>query len=86
MSKQSSRGAAWEAMRLVCLERDAWICAYCGGVATTADHVIPKDAGGKDELSNLVSACLRCNGRKSNRLIMRTSGVNPRWLTTTHGR
>lgn len=56
-------------------------CAYCGirfgavipelkitaeHSALTIDHVIPKDFGGSDSLSNLVAACFRCNQRKGN--------------------
>ncbi len=80
MSKQSSRGPKWEALRKACLERDGHICAYCGRPATTADHVIPKAAGGLDVLDNLVAACHECNSRKQDRLIVRESGFNPRWL------
>ncbi|AQX81489.1 hypothetical protein BWO91_17330 [Plantibacter flavus] len=80
MSKLSSRGAAWDALRLVVLKRDGYICGYCGNEATTADHIIPKDAGGKDELSNLLAACLSCNGKKSNKVGARLPWFNPRWL------
>lgn len=34
----------------------------------TLDHVLPQSFGGKDELSNLVLACLSCNARKSNQV------------------
>lgn len=81
MSKQSSRGTKWERTRLAVLERDGHLCNYCGRDATTADHVIPKAAGGTDDMSNLVAACLTCNGRKSDRMLVRLDYVNPRWLT-----
>lgn len=81
MSKQSSRGPKWDALRERVLDRDGAICAYCGLHATTADHVVPKDAGGKDEMDNLVACCITCNGRKSNHLLQRVSGANPKWLT-----
>ncbi|QRY40856.1 HNH endonuclease [Microbacterium hominis] len=80
MSRLSSRGSAWEALRAAVLERDGGICVYCGNEATTADHVTPKALGGRDELANLVAACLKCNGRKSDQLLLRSSGFNPRWL------
>lgn len=84
MSKQSSRGPAWERVRLFVLNRDGWICQYCDkelkGSDATADHVIPKDAGGTDDPSNLVAACLRCNGLKSNKILIRTTWYNPRWI------
>ena len=46
------------------LRRDANTCAYCGGVANTIDHVLPKSRGGRDSWENLVACCLRCNNRK----------------------
>ena len=36
-------------------------CVYCGDIATTKDHVIPKSRGGKTTLP----CCLRCNAAKS---------------------
>ncbi|MGL5922118.1 HNH endonuclease [Chroococcidiopsis sp.] len=40
-------------------------CVYCGELATSIDHFIPLSKGGTDTLSNLVPACCRCNGRKT---------------------
>jgi len=42
-------------------------CAYCGGKATTVDHVLPRSRGGGSTWTNLVSACAKCNERKGNR-------------------
>lgn len=39
-------------------------CVYCGGGANTADHIVPKAKGGGQLLTNLVPACLTCNGKK----------------------
>jgi len=80
MSKQSSRGPAWEALRRAVLERDNGICVYCGAEANEADHVIPKNQGGKDLLENLVAACKSCNAKKQDKVLVRSSGFNPRWL------
>lgn len=84
MSKQSSRGSAWERVRMFVLNRDDWTCAYCQkhleGSDATADHIIPKDAGGTNDPANLVAACLRCNGLKSNKILIRTTWFNPRWF------
>ncbi|ROS59242.1 5-methylcytosine-specific restriction endonuclease McrA [Frigoribacterium sp. PhB160] len=49
------------------LRRDAHRCAYCGGSASTIDHVQPRSRGGADSWENLVAACLRCNNVKSDR-------------------
>ncbi|MBX3309702.1 MAG: HNH endonuclease [Cryobacterium sp.] len=84
MSKQSERGTAWETMRLRVLERDGWQCSYCGrpieGSDATADHVTPLDKGGVSEDWNLVAACRKCNGTKSNKVLARVSWFNPSWL------
>jgi 5-methylcytosine-specific restriction endonuclease McrA len=49
------------------LRRDAHRCAYCGGHATTVDHVLPRSRGGRQSWENLVACCLRCNNQKGNR-------------------
>jgi hypothetical protein len=49
----------------------AFSCGYCGvaetevGAYLTIDHYIPRDAGGTDDISNLVYACHACNMHKS---------------------
>ena len=51
--------------------RDRPICLSCGDHFTraelTRDHVLPISKRGKDEWENVVSACLACNLKKSNR-------------------
>jgi len=51
--------------------RDANICMYCGNknypLSLTRDHVVPLSKGGKDQWSNVVTACRNCNIRKGNR-------------------
>ena len=42
-------------------------CGYCGGSASTIDHVLPKSRGGKDTWENLIACCLRCNNAKGDR-------------------
>ena len=53
------------------IQRDKYICQYCGKYAKniTIDHVIPKVKNGKDTWENLVSACVKCNLNKGNKLI-----------------
>lgn len=54
--------------------RDSYRCVYCGrhrlelkdNESLTRDHVIPKDKGGKDIWTNVVTACKTCNNRKAN--------------------
>ena len=51
--------------------RDRHLCLYCGNQCNrselTRDHVIPLSRRGKDEWENVVSACIACNLRKSDR-------------------
>lgn len=51
--------------------RDRHLCLYCGRQCQrselTRDHVLPLSRGGRDAWENVVSACLHCNVRKSNR-------------------
>jgi hypothetical protein len=49
------------------LRRDHYRCAYCGGTATTRDHIIPRARGGATAWENLVAACARCNHKKEDR-------------------
>jgi 5-methylcytosine-specific restriction endonuclease McrA len=49
------------------LKRDRHRCAYCGGRATTIDHVLPASRGGTWSWLNTVAACEPCNSRKSAR-------------------
>lgn len=81
MAKNSSRGTEWNKLRLVVLERDHYTCAYCGHEADTVDHIIAKNNGGEDIASNLVAACRKCNGLKSDRPLIRTNYLNTRWIT-----
>lgn len=43
------------------LERDLFLCAYCGGVATWVDHVVPYSYSQCSDKDNLVASCEECN-------------------------
>lgn len=59
---------AYRKARVACLQRDGYVCHYCGQDATTADHVIPIAAGGDPiSLDNMVACCVSCNSRKGSR-------------------
>ena len=47
--------------------RDNHECGYCGGVADSIDHVMPRSRGGKNEWDNVIAACRGCNLRKRDR-------------------
>jgi HNH endonuclease len=69
-------GGAWKRLSAAVLNRDNYVCRYCGGRATTADHVVPKSKGGSDVMSNLVAACRSCNSGKRDRSPQVSSGVS----------
>jgi 5-methylcytosine-specific restriction endonuclease McrA len=50
--------------------RDNHACQYCGNTKhLTLDHVIPRSKGGGHTWDNVVTACEKCNSRKSDRLL-----------------
>ncbi|WP_194922942.1 HNH endonuclease [Catenulispora pinisilvae] len=59
---------AWRKLRASILDRDGWRCHWCGAVATTVDHVVPRAAGGDDSPGNLVASCSRCNCSRGARM------------------
>lgn len=68
-SKSRTFGRPWRRLRESILERDGFLCRYCGGPANTVDHVLPVDKGGTHDRSNLVAACGTCNASKGNRTL-----------------
>ena len=52
--------------------RDGGRCVYCGGAATSIDHVVPRSRGGEHVWENVVAACRACNTRKRDRLLSET--------------
>lgn len=52
--------------------RDKNTCQYCGVAKPLAqlsfDHVIPTSRGGKTNWENVVCCCLKCNGKKGDKL------------------
>jgi hypothetical protein len=59
----------WRRLRELILARDRYTCGYCGGVATTVDHIVPRSKAGRaaDHPSNLVAACAGCNRAKGSK-------------------
>lgn len=55
-------------IRFEVFKRDGFTCQYCGrkppDVVLEADHIVPRIAGGTDDLENLVTACWDCNRGK----------------------
>jgi len=57
--------------RLRIYMRDKFRCQYCGEKKPvselTLDHILPRSRGGDNSLVNIVTACVPCNNRKSDR-------------------
>lgn len=51
--------------------RDGTVCWYCQGpmVEGSIDHVVPRNRGGSDHLSNLRGACRSCNAQKGGQYV-----------------
>jgi len=83
-----SAGPAWS--RAGVLARDGRRCGYCGGAATTVDHIRPTSRGGRNTWLNTVAACDRCNQRKDNRtpaeagMVLRIAPAVVTWASLTH--
>lgn len=54
--------------RLLILQRDDYVCKYCGRFGDTIDHVMPKSKGGLSTPDNCVCACAECNLKKADHL------------------
>jgi len=57
--------------------RDDFCCIYCGAsaldsaVSLTVDHVLPRELGGTNAHSNLVTCCKSCNSSKQDKPLAR---------------
>lgn len=73
-------------LRFSIMARDGFRCRYCGrspqqdGVKLVVDHIIPKDKGGTDDPSNLITACQDCNIGKGSLLLLASKGQIPSYL------
>ena len=90
MSQYTPRGQRWNALRLVILDRDGHQCVQCGSATELeVDHITPlasiTDSEGRDRLAyaeeNLRTLCKRCNGRKGDRALTRSTWFSRRWLS-----
>ena len=78
-------GPAWS--RAGVLARDGRRCAYCGAMASTVDHLLPRSRGGRNTWLNTVAACGPCNQRKDDRtpaeagMVLRRKPSAPTWAS-----
>jgi 5-methylcytosine-specific restriction endonuclease McrA len=68
-------GADYRRLVKVVIERDGGRCQLglrgCTDVATTADHIVPRSAGGPTTLDNFRASCQRCNSARGARPLPR---------------
>jgi hypothetical protein len=60
----------WHIIRTIILERDGYVCQYCGNTHRLhVDHKIPLIRGGSNGFANLVTSCGPCNQSKGPKLL-----------------
>lgn len=72
-SSLSSTGssAKWRKIRQTVINRDG-CCQLCGTEESlSVDHIVPRNLGGDDNLSNLQVLCSSCNSSKGGRFFER---------------
>ena len=78
MTKRTDGPSA--AVKLRVMKRDRFTCVYCGVSGKEAeleiDHVHPVSKGGSHHIGNLVTACRRCNQKKSDGTMPRSVAAN----------
>lgn len=79
------RGRPWERKRQAVLAQDNYLCRICARKgrltpATEVDHIIPLEAGGTDEASNLQSLCHDCHALKTTIENTGRASLRPEWL------
>ena len=69
-TKRKPARDGWWQVRRWCLDRAEGRCEICGDRAHHAHHILPRSAGGKDDLANLLAVCWACHRRAHD---------NPQW-------
>lgn len=66
-------------LRFEVFKRDSFKCQYCGStspdVILEVDHIIPIKEGGDNDITNLITACNKCNRGKGARLLSDDSAI-----------
>jgi diadenosine tetraphosphate (Ap4A) HIT family hydrolase/5-methylcytosine-specific restriction endonuclease McrA len=69
--RRKSLGYVSGTLRYEVLKRAVFRCELCGASAEDraleVDHIVPRNAGGSDDLSNLQALCYSCNAMKRDR-------------------
>lgn len=64
----------WKIVRERILERDRYVCAYCGDEADCVDHILALIRGGTNADNNLAACCSPCNWSKGGKLLSEWRG------------
>ncbi len=68
-----------ENLRIACLMRDGYICQQCGkqNVRLEAHHIVFREDGGKDSLTNLLTLCEACHHKlHEGKTILKVQGMS----------
>lgn len=74
---------AWKRQRRRIIDRDGNLCTKCGSTEDlTADHIDPHAKTNKDVVTDdeLTTLCRTCNGRKSDKEVVRLDYRAPGWF------
>jgi 5-methylcytosine-specific restriction endonuclease McrA len=59
---------AYQALRNQVLERDGWRCQECGSLSNLqVHHLNPRSGLGSDTVTNLITLCAPCHGKRHGR-------------------
>jgi len=70
----------WKEIRRAILERDKFLCQFCGrggrasDIILEIDHITPRSAGGSDDFDNLRTLCQNCHFLRHNK-VPKTKGT-----------
>lgn len=62
-ARKARKARDWWQARRWCLDRAQDACEVCGARAHHAHHILPRSAGGSDDVGNLLAVCWDCHGR-----------------------
>jgi ATP adenylyltransferase len=87
--RRKSAGYVSGTLRYEVLKRAMFRCELCGASAEDraleVDHIVPRNAGGSDDLSNLQALCYSCNAMKRDRDMTDFRGMASRYRERADG-
>jgi ATP adenylyltransferase len=87
--RRKSAGYVSGTLRYEVLKRAAFRCELCGASAEDraleVDHIVPRNFGGSDDLTNLQALCYSCNAMKRDRDTVDFRGMPSRYRERSEG-